>query len=106
MKLQSELPAFVSEIRAWVAENKDVVTGRRGDVAHQEDASSSDDGERVKWGHTTLCQMFWTHESSSPRKLSIKDWILLPQLIFVMVPGSVEEADVFSHEVSKKSSEE
>ena len=96
IELQSELQAFVSEIRAWVAENKDMVAGPRGDAIHPEEGSRSDDEERVELDQTTLCQMFWTHVSSSHRKLNMKQWVLLAQLIFVMVPESVEEERMFS----------
>ena len=52
---------------------------------------------RKKPNITTLCQEFWTYVEENPGRAStLKEWILLAKLIFVMVPGSVEEERMFS----------
>ena len=62
-----------------------------------EEGSSSCEEDGQPLFQTTLCQTFWTHIEAVPaRAAAMKQWILLAQLIFVMVPGSVEEERMFS----------
>ena len=61
------------------------------------DSSSSSSDEEDGLHKTTLCQQFWRHVEALPaRSATMRQWILLAQLIFVMVPGSVEEERMFS----------
>jgi len=80
-------------MRMWVGERGD----QRREPQSEPDEEATTSGDDEVPSSSTLCQEFWAYVTNSPaRACTMKQWILLAQLIFVMVPGSVEEERMFS----------
>lgn len=97
-----EMLSFAHKAAADAADEMEVLA-----VGSKSDSEDDEEDDTGAWlaklskpagdSQTTLAQRFWAHVTDTPSlAAAMSEWVRLAQLVFVMVPGSVEEERMFS----------